>query len=100
MNMVNYSGYLVNESYLKKLITDTIHITLFYFIFYCEDLETTGNDAYSPTPLSLPGVDYGSDHPPTTKPFSLPFLANSIRKHVYTKNSKLITMNIMIVIFN
>ena len=46
------------------------------FSFDCEYLETTGNDTYSPTPLALPGVDYGSDHPATTKPLSLPFLAN------------------------
>ena len=71
--------------------------SFFHFLFDCEDLETTGNDAYSPTPLPLPGVDYGSDHPPTTKLLSLPSLANSIRKHVFTNNGKPITLNIMIV---
>ena len=70
--------------------------SFFHFLFDCEDLETTGNDSYSPTPLALPGVDYGSDHPATTKPLSLPFLANSIRKDVSAKNGKPITMNIMI----
>ena len=70
--------------------------SFFHFLFDCEDLETTGNDSYSPTPLALPGVDYGSDHPATTKPLSLPILATSIRKHVSAKNGKPITMNIMI----